>query len=612
MQCTVCHGSGISPGTWQFGGRACGACHGSGWLPDNDDADTEDEEDEDVGAAEDDEDEPAAADAPAGEGALFKSLFGTLKREIDKDRRAGKVTTERRLSVDGAKEALEGLVRNAGTDRPLEAMLRERDSLNGVMSAFLPSLRNPSLGGSGPKSGSRAAGVIARLQEAKTTIAADALRLARPKGEAELTQRLFLRYAKLTAALHAAGNDATKSRHLERDEARALMLETRWYLRRHHATLAEPIWSRDQVAVDANLVFCQGGTALSRHLAPLAEQRGLTLARASEPGADWAAAHARALQAAGLAAFDLSSPDPQLYYDLGIALTLGTELLLVARRDVKLPFDVAQDVLRYDDDAAPARALPKALDDALYNLKPVRATESGLARTVARVAELAAAAPPTPFVDVMLKQVQAAANDPIELRGAIAGLQPYLGPNPPPLLYPRWPGHYPEAGNRRCFVVMPFRRHLDGAWQAIAAGCEDAGVAGVRGDIAPGQEIIESIWQEIGKASCIVVDLTDLNPNVCLELGMADALGRPTLLIGRKGTDRARLPSIATRRFHGYAPDDATALRALVRGFARAGAPKTPARPLAHLLGPDFLRLTPHDPLGLLAGTPFGKPKSEK
>ena len=137
---------------------------------------------------------------------------------------------------------------------------------------------------------------------AKTTIAADSLRLARPKWESELTQRLFVRFARLASALHAAGNDTAKFRHLERDEARALMLETRWYLRRHHATLAEPIWSRDEVAVDANLVFCQGRSTLSRHLASLAEQRGLALARASEPGADWAAAEEASVTAAKPAA----------------------------------------------------------------------------------------------------------------------------------------------------------------------------------------------------------------------------------------------------------------------------------------------------------------------
>ena len=34
----------------------------------------------------------------------------------------------------------------------------------------------------------------------------------------------------------------------------------------------------------------------------------------------------------------------------------------------------------------------------------------------------------------------------------------------------------------------------------------------------------------------MLVDLSGYNPNVCLELGMADAIGRDTLLIGVEGT----------------------------------------------------------------------------
>lgn len=74
----------------------------------------------------------------------------------------------------------------------------------------------------------------------------------------------------------------------------------------------------------------------------------------------------------------------------------------------------------------------------------------------------------------------------------------------------------------------------------------------MRGDVAEGQKIIGSIWEEIGRATHIIGDITDLNPNVCLELGIADTLGRRTLLIGLPGTEKSLFSSLAKQRCHTY------------------------------------------------------------
>jgi len=80
----------------------------------------------------------------------------------------------------------------------------------------------------------------------------------------------------------------------------------------------------------------------------------------------------------------------------------------------------------------------------------------------------------------------------------------------------------------------------------------------IRGDVADGQQIVESIWQEICRATHVTVDLSGFNPNVCLELGIANTLGRRTLLIGIDGTAsdlKHALPSVAKWRCHTYAAD---------------------------------------------------------
>jgi hypothetical protein len=74
----------------------------------------------------------------------------------------------------------------------------------------------------------------------------------------------------------------------------------------------------------------------------------------------------------------------------------------------------------------------------------------------------------------------------------------------------------------------------------------------VRGDAALGQDIVASIWDETARASHVLVDLTGYNPNVCLELGMADAMGRDTWLMGVAGTAEARFAAIDKRRIHSY------------------------------------------------------------
>jgi hypothetical protein len=44
--------------------------------------------------------------------------------------------------------------------------------------------------------------------------------------------------------------------------------------------------------------------------------------------------------------------------------------------------------------------------------------------------------------------------------------------------------------------------------------------------------VIRSIWEEIARATHVVVDLTGFNANVALELGIAHTLGKKVLMVG--------------------------------------------------------------------------------
>jgi hypothetical protein len=74
----------------------------------------------------------------------------------------------------------------------------------------------------------------------------------------------------------------------------------------------------------------------------------------------------------------------------------------------------------------------------------------------------------------------------------------------------------------------------------------------VRGDRVSDPRIIRSIWEEICRATHVLVDLTDFNANVALELGIALTLGKKTLIVGQGDTVDRLFPSVAKLRVHPY------------------------------------------------------------
>ena len=86
------------------------------------------------------------------------------------------------------------------------------------------------------------------------------------------------------------------------------------------------------------------------------------------------------------------------------------------------------------------------------------------------------------------------------------------------------------------FHVMPFSEPWSNKIRdAARATCTAHGYAYRRGDEADEGRIIQAIWDDICGAHVVLVDLTGLNLNVLVELGMAHALGRTVLAVRRAG-----------------------------------------------------------------------------
>ncbi len=92
-----------------------------------------------------------------------------------------------------------------------------------------------------------------------------------------------------------------------------------------------------------------------------------------------------------------------------------------------------------------------------------------------------------------------------------------------------------EAVTNSCFVIMPFHALFETQYQrVIRPAVEDAGLKCVRGDeIYSEQAVVQDIWKAIRQARVILAELSDRNPNVMYETGLAHAIGKPIVIIKR-------------------------------------------------------------------------------
>lgn len=96
-----------------------------------------------------------------------------------------------------------------------------------------------------------------------------------------------------------------------------------------------------------------------------------------------------------------------------------------------------------------------------------------------------------------------------------------------------------EIDSTRCFVLMPFTSNLNEIyWDIIKPTIETLELKCIRADeIYSTGTVLEDIWTEIQKARIIIVDLTERNPNVFYELGLAHTLHKPVVLLAQNVDD---------------------------------------------------------------------------
>ena len=453
----------------------------------------------------------------------------------------------------------------------------------------------------------------------QTLLLKERTKMATTAGEDEALDALGVRVIEARRIADELADDAS-AYELEVETLRRVASEVREFQRRHHLTLITPPWASPETRTEASGVFCAVGPDLLPTLKTLAAERRLKLLSAATSGKDPAQDAWDRLRAAAVAIFDLREHAPiesheglaraarvgEICYQLGIAYCLGVPAIIVTRAGQTIPFDVdLTPVELTGDQSSDLTSIGGAIDDALYSSQRFNAGDSVPATWdyfLQTFGHGAQAEENRAAVAEMRKEVQ---GDAIASAALIRYGLSLLRGNPPYLAYPALPGRYPDP-EPRCFIVMPYRDHVDAGYRLVAKGCKKARVKAVRGDVTDDQQILRSIWDELGRCSYVTADLTDFNPNVCLELGIADTLGRQTILIGRPGTEKALFPSIAKRRVHiytGEAADDQAIREALAQFLSGTPVPAVvPASPAPQPAAPPEPAAPPVEPVPTLSG----------
>jgi len=476
-----------------------------------------------------------------------------LRQQLFADLEAGRVGPVRRIQLEEALDEIERILMTKADD--LLAKQARFGQFLRLMSRVMA--LNPE-------------GLDERLAGLHQAIKEEAARPGQSPHDADESQRLFVASARLGSDLQASAGAGNPAEHAPR--LRALAVDAQRHLRRYNLMIAEPLWDCPRVVREADRVFFGGAPELERQLAVSCSKCGISLLGRPK-GGDEGQQRWDQLRSAGAAVFDVrGAPGPalaQIYYELGLAMSLGVPTALLAREEQGLPFDVEEPPIVLRNDGHDDDRLVGAVDLAYgrpYAGEPNASMTETLA-TALRFAEADPAGPEHTRVALEMARQAHAAWDATLLMSALQTVTKLLPGRRLQLFHPSHPPQYPQPGARRLFHVMPFSEQWSStAMHAAEAGCVRVGVAYVRGDRPDMARILRSIWNEVGLATHLLVDLTGFNVNVAFELGLTHARGKQTLMLVR-GTDGKAgvFPAIAKLQIRPYQNDDE--LTALVARF---------------------------------------------
>lgn len=130
----------------------------------------------------------------------------------------------------------------------------------------------------------------------------------------------------------------------------------------------------------------------------------------------------------------------------------------------------------------------------------------------------------------------------------------------------------PDEFPQTVFVAMPFNEDLEDLYiYGIRRCVEGVGLSCIRVDeVEHSGPIAQEIVDQIKRCRITIAEVSDHNPNVFYEVGWAHALGRPTILLAREGTDLPfdirHINTIIYKNIHGLEERLTKRLQGLLKG----------------------------------------------
>ena len=298
----------------------------------------------------------------------------------------------------------------------------------------------------------------------------------------------------------------------------------------------------------------------------------------------------RRIFSSDLVIVDISTLNPNIFYELGIAHTLGKPLITIAREGIQIPFDInAIRVLRYDSaellrvmlrdwiqkiaqldgpgtilspvlDAVPAldqvprtelTALKTKIEDLQSTLKLREQELESFRNAGEQGVELVALRSEirsyfTTFTEEVvarhtkdLASAMAEANKLTQENKLLRRYEQEIRRQKEMFLVnPHWAGRNFEIENDLCLLIMPFSEPWSNdAWTLIKSVVESCNMRCRRADEQVGRDIMDDLWEGINKARVVIADLTGKNPNVTYEVGLADVIGKEVILLSQTPND---------------------------------------------------------------------------
>jgi nucleoside 2-deoxyribosyltransferase len=457
-------------------------------------------------------------------------------------------------------------------DDELNKLINRIEGIRDLADSFVEITHYPSYGIQRPPGDSRAAILIELFWDIRKFILLEMNRSNKGIQESRDILEYNIQGSRIDKRFYEAGGDDRKAVTVEIEDFRPFVKKIRDFSSLNYAMLAQPIWETGKQSIDTNAVFFSGSKDVEKEIINVCKKLNLYL-MPSPIGESIANARWKQLQKSTIAVFDFTYADihkkADISYELGIVLTLGRPLVIIASEKYALPFDVdiAPVILREDKNNE--FEIKLAFDLAmiwLYNPPKENHILKTLDYTIGKY--------PRRGDNVYINQVlqlleeQKKRPDPVNIYHGIKRFLDFLKDGSTYIIHPIWPPEYPDECEFSLFHVMPY--YPDWAKDAMAAvqeTCDNHGIKYIRGDQVEDPNIIRSIWTEIAKASHVLIDITGFSPNVALELGIAHTLGKKSLIVAHPNTEKQLFPMIAKQRVSIY--KDNKELKDIIQNFLK-------------------------------------------